>query len=171
MDPGLGKHKDFQGRKRLQHLALQDRDEHLLGSTAEKADPRGAGAPRRDGVPSGKSREHFQSRGSGSRLGASERDMGGPPPCASGAWGRGGARAARPVSPPTRRENPGGTSNPEEAALGSERRNEIWAALHHVRAEHGAALILRHMEGLSYGEVAEGAGVPVGTAKGWARRA
>ena len=67
-------------------------------------------------------------------------------------------------------ETPGSTSNPEEAALGSERRNEIWAALHHVRAEHGAALILRHMEGLSYGEVAEVLGVPVGTAKGWTSR-
>ena len=67
-------------------------------------------------------------------------------------------------------ETPGSTSNPEEAALGSERRNEIWAALRHVRAEHGAALVLRHMEGLSYGEVAEVLGVPVGTAKGWTSR-
>jgi RNA polymerase sigma-70 factor (ECF subfamily) len=61
-------------------------------------------------------------------------------------------------------------SDPEEAALGSERRNEIWAALRHVRAEHGAALVLRHMEGLSYAEVAEVLGVPVGTAKGWTNR-
>ena len=67
-------------------------------------------------------------------------------------------------------EAPGSTSNPEEAALGSERRNEIWAALRHVRAEHRAALVLRHMEGLSYGEVAEVLGVPVGTAKGWTSR-
>jgi len=67
-------------------------------------------------------------------------------------------------------ETPVSTSNPEEAALGSERRNEIWAALRHVRAEHGAALVLRHMEGLSYGEVAEVLGVPVGTAKGWTSR-
>ena len=43
-------------------------------------------------------------------------------------------------------------------------------ALRYVRAEHGAALILRHMEGLSYGEVAEVLGVPVGTAKGWTSR-
>ena len=67
-------------------------------------------------------------------------------------------------------ETPGSDADPEEAALGSERRNEIWAALRHVRAEHGAALILRHMEGLSYGEVAEVLGVPVGTAKGWTSR-
>ncbi len=67
-------------------------------------------------------------------------------------------------------ETPGGDADPEEAALGSERRNEIWAALRHVRAEHGAALVLRHMEGLSYAEVAEVLDVPVGTAKGWASR-
>jgi RNA polymerase sigma-70 factor (ECF subfamily) len=67
-------------------------------------------------------------------------------------------------------EIPGGDADPEAAALGSERRNEIWAALRHVRAEHGAALVLRHMEGLSYAEVAEVLGVPVGTAKGWTSR-
>jgi RNA polymerase sigma-70 factor, ECF subfamily len=67
-------------------------------------------------------------------------------------------------------ETPGGDANPEEAALASERRNEIWAALSHVRAEHRAALVLRHMEGLSYVEVAEVLGVPVGTAKGWTSR-
>ncbi len=67
-------------------------------------------------------------------------------------------------------ETPGSTSNPEEAALGAERRNEICVALRHVRAEHRAALVLRHMEGLSYGEVAEVLGVPVGTAKGWTSR-
>ncbi len=67
-------------------------------------------------------------------------------------------------------EIPGGDADPEEAALGSERRNEIWAALRHVRAEHRAALVLKHMEGLSYDEVAEVLGVPVGTAKGWASR-
>jgi RNA polymerase sigma-70 factor (ECF subfamily) len=43
-------------------------------------------------------------------------------------------------------------------------------ALRDVRAEHGTALVLRHMEGLSYGEVAEVLGVPVGTAKGWTSR-
>jgi RNA polymerase sigma-70 factor (ECF subfamily) len=64
----------------------------------------------------------------------------------------------------------GGDSDPEEAALGSERRNEIWVALRRVRAEHGAALVLRHMEGLSYAEVAEVLGVPIGTAKGWTSR-
>jgi RNA polymerase sigma-70 factor, ECF subfamily len=64
----------------------------------------------------------------------------------------------------------GRDADPEEAALSSERRNEIWAALRHVRPEHGAALVLRHMEGLSYAEIAEVLGVPVGTAKGWTSR-
>jgi len=59
---------------------------------------------------------------------------------------------------------------PEEAALASERRNEVLAALHHVRAEHRAALVLRHMEGLSYAEIAEILEVPDGTAKGWVSR-
>jgi RNA polymerase sigma-70 factor, ECF subfamily len=64
----------------------------------------------------------------------------------------------------------GDDDDPEEAALASERRNEILAALHHVRAEHRAALVLRHMEGLSYVEIAEVLGIPDGTAKGWASR-
>jgi RNA polymerase sigma-70 factor, ECF subfamily len=64
----------------------------------------------------------------------------------------------------------GDDDDPEEAALASERRNEILAALRHVRAEHRAALVLRHMEGLSYAEVAEILQVPDGTAKGWASR-
>jgi RNA polymerase sigma-70 factor (ECF subfamily) len=67
-------------------------------------------------------------------------------------------------------ETPGGDADPEEVALASERRNEIWAALRHVRAEHRAALVLRHVEGLSYVEIAEVLGVPDGTAKGWASR-
>lgn len=67
-------------------------------------------------------------------------------------------------------ETLGGDADPEAAALSSERRNEIWEALRHVRAKHGAALVLRHMEGLSYAEVAEVLGVPVGTAKGWTSR-
>ena len=60
--------------------------------------------------------------------------------------------------------------DPEAAALNGERRREIGAALEHVRAEHRAALVLRHMEGLSYAEIAEILGVPEGTAKGWASR-
>jgi RNA polymerase sigma-70 factor (ECF subfamily) len=67
-------------------------------------------------------------------------------------------------------EPPGGDADPESAALSSERRDEIGAALSHVRAEHRAALVLRHMEGLSYTEIAQVLEVPDGTAKGWVSR-
>jgi RNA polymerase sigma-70 factor (ECF subfamily) len=64
----------------------------------------------------------------------------------------------------------GGDADPEAAALNAERREEIQDALQHVRVEHRAALVLRHMEGLSYAEIAEVLGVPDGTAKGWVSR-
>jgi RNA polymerase sigma-70 factor, ECF subfamily len=67
-------------------------------------------------------------------------------------------------------ESPGGEADPEAAALNAERREEIEAALVHVRAEHRAALVLRHMEGLSYAEIAAVLDVPDGTAKGWVSR-
>ena len=67
-------------------------------------------------------------------------------------------------------EPPGGDADPETGALNAERRVEIEAALDHVRAEHRAALVLRHMEGLSYAEIAEVLDVPDGTAKGWVSR-
>src|SRR5215211_1592616 len=52
----------------------------------------------------------------------------------------------------------GDDTDPEQAALGR------------VRAEHRAALVLRHMEGLSYAEIAQVLEVPDGTAKGWVSR-
>ena len=67
-------------------------------------------------------------------------------------------------------EPPGGDADPEAATLSAERRDEIHSALKHVRAEHRAALVLRHMEGLSYAEIAEVLEVPDGTAKGWVSR-
>jgi RNA polymerase sigma-70 factor (ECF subfamily) len=67
-------------------------------------------------------------------------------------------------------ERPGGDADPEAAVLRSERREEVRVALGNVREEHRAALVLRHMEGLSYAEIAEVLGVPDGTAKGWASR-
>lgn len=67
-------------------------------------------------------------------------------------------------------EPSGGDADPEAAALNAERREEIQDALQHVRAEHRAALVLRHMEGLSYAEIAEILDVPDGTAKGWVSR-
>ena len=65
---------------------------------------------------------------------------------------------------------PGGEDDPEAAVLDAERRDEIFRALERVRAEHRAALVLRHMEGLSYAEVASILEVPDGTAKGWVSR-
>jgi RNA polymerase sigma-70 factor (ECF subfamily) len=67
-------------------------------------------------------------------------------------------------------EPPGGDADPEASAISGERRDEIVAALKHVRAEHRAALVLRHMEGLSYSEIAQILDVPDGTAKGWVSR-
>ncbi len=67
-------------------------------------------------------------------------------------------------------EPAGGDADPEAAALNAERREEIEAALKRVRAEHRAALVLRHMEGLSYAEIAEVLDIPDGTAKGWVSR-
>jgi RNA polymerase sigma-70 factor (ECF subfamily) len=67
-------------------------------------------------------------------------------------------------------EPSGGEADPEAVALSAERRAEIEAALEHVRAEHRAALVLRHMEGLSYAEISEVLDVPEGTAKGWVSR-
>jgi RNA polymerase sigma-70 factor (ECF subfamily) len=64
----------------------------------------------------------------------------------------------------------GGEDDPETAALAGERREELLRALGRVRAEHRAALVLRHMEGLSYAEVAQILDVPDGTAKGWVSR-
>ncbi len=67
-------------------------------------------------------------------------------------------------------EPSGGDADPETAALSAERREEVEAALLHVRAEHRAALVLRHMEGLPYAEIAAVLEVPDGTAKGWVSR-
>jgi RNA polymerase sigma-70 factor (ECF subfamily) len=67
-------------------------------------------------------------------------------------------------------EPQGGEADPEAATLSAERRDEIQEALTHLRAEHRAALVLRHMEGLSYAEIAEVLEVPEGTAKGWVSR-
>ena len=67
-------------------------------------------------------------------------------------------------------EPPGGDADPEAAALNAERREELQDALKHLRADHRAALVLRHMEGLSYAEIAEVLQVPNGTAKGWVSR-
>ena len=63
-----------------------------------------------------------------------------------------------------------GGADPEEMTLHAERRDQLEAALRHVRTEHRNALVLRHMEGLSYSEIAAVLKVPDGTAKGWVSR-
>ena len=67
-------------------------------------------------------------------------------------------------------EPSGGAADPEAAVLNSERREEVRVALGSVREDHRAALVLRHMDGLSYAEIAEVLDVPDGTAKGWVSR-
>ena len=67
-------------------------------------------------------------------------------------------------------EPSGGDADPEAAVLSWERREEVRAALGSVREDHRNALVLRHMEGLSYAEIAEMLDVPDGTAKGWVSR-
>ena len=67
-------------------------------------------------------------------------------------------------------EPSGGDADPEAAVLNSERREEVRVALGGVREDHRAALVLRHMDDLSYAEIAELMEVPDGTAKGWVSR-
>lgn len=74
------------------------------------------------------------------------------------------------VEVPLLLEPSGGDGDPEAAALGAERREELRAALGQVREDHRAALVLRHVQDLSYTEISEVLGVPDGTAKGWASR-
>lgn len=60
--------------------------------------------------------------------------------------------------------------DPEAAALGRERMDEAIQCLQRLRPDHRAALVLRHLEGLSYPEISEVLEVPEGTAKGWVSR-
>lgn len=60
--------------------------------------------------------------------------------------------------------------DPEAAALGRERMDEAIRCLQRLRPDHRAALVLRHLEGLSYPEISEVLEVPEGTAKGWVSR-
>lgn len=60
--------------------------------------------------------------------------------------------------------------DPEAAALGRERKDEAIRCLQELRPDHRAALVLRHLEGLSYAEISEVLEVPEGTAKGWVSR-
>ena len=64
----------------------------------------------------------------------------------------------------------GTDADPETTALGSERRAEVGRHLRRIRKEHRDALVLRHVDGLTYAEIAEVLNIPSGTAKGWASR-
>lgn len=61
-------------------------------------------------------------------------------------------------------------ADPEAAALGRERMDEAIQCLQSLRPDHRAALVLRHLEGLSYTEISGILEVPEGTAKGWVSR-
>lgn len=77
---------------------------------------------------------------------------------------RGDEEAPYPAEPP------GGEGDPEAASLSRELHDEVRVALGRVCSEHGAALVLRHMRGLSYAEIAETLDVPDGTVKSWISR-
>jgi RNA polymerase sigma-70 factor (ECF subfamily) len=67
-------------------------------------------------------------------------------------------------------QEPDGEGDPEASALGRERQEEAIRYLQELRPDHRAALVLRHLEGLSYREISEILEVPEGTAKGWVSR-
>ena len=56
-----------------------------------------------------------------------------------------------------------GIADPERALLQSVDRNTLRAALEDLAVEFREAIVLREMEGLSYKEIADIAGVPIGT--------
>lgn len=60
--------------------------------------------------------------------------------------------------------------DPESTTLSRERKEELLEALQRLRPEHRAALVLRHLEELSYREISEILEVPEGTAKAWTSR-
>ena len=59
---------------------------------------------------------------------------------------------------------------PETEALRSEAVEELHRALQQLQPNHRVAVVLRDLEGLGYGEIAEHLEVPEGTVKGWVHR-
>jgi RNA polymerase sigma-70 factor, ECF subfamily len=54
---------------------------------------------------------------------------------------------------------------PEAATLGAELRGRLSTAIHKLPGRYATAVVLRHVQGLSYAEAAEVLGQPVGTTK------
>jgi RNA polymerase sigma-70 factor (ECF subfamily) len=67
---------------------------------------------------------------------------------------------------PDRRATP-----PDEAAARAEFRRDVEAALERLRPEYRAVVVLRHLEGRSYDDIAEILGLPLGTVKTFLFRA
>lgn len=60
---------------------------------------------------------------------------------------------------------PAGGRSPEQVALASERQRLLLVALDSLKHDYRTAVVLRDIEELSYEEIAEAVGVPVGTVK------
>lgn len=67
-------------------------------------------------------------------------------------------------------EPAGSIGEPEREVLGRELGESLEAALVRLPYNYRAALVLRHIEGLSYAELAEALYVPEGTVKTWLHR-
>ena len=63
------------------------------------------------------------------------------------------------------------SDGPEPAALSREVSDIVWRELLRLRVNWRAAIVLHHMEGMSYSEIGDVLGVPRNTAKTWAHRA
>jgi len=61
--------------------------------------------------------------------------------------------------------------NPEEALLAKELGAELEQAIGALRPEYRTAILLRHVEGRAYEEIAEVMGIPLGTVKTYIHRA
>jgi RNA polymerase sigma-70 factor (ECF subfamily) len=62
-------------------------------------------------------------------------------------------------------------AGPESSALRREELDEVLAAMRELPAHYRAALALRHLQELSYQEVADTLGIPLGTVKTHLHRA
>ena len=60
---------------------------------------------------------------------------------------------------------------PENVSVANETSQDVWLALRELPDNYRAVLVLHHMEGMSYAEIARVLGVPRNTAKTWGHRA